>query len=282
MESQAANANRYAVVGNPVSHILSPQIHHAFARQTNLSIDYSAIKLALDNFNLELRDLQKLGLKGVNVTIPFKRQAWEICDHLSPRADDAGAVNTLVFREDGDIAGDNTDGVGFTRDLLDNHHALIKHRAILILGAGGAVRGLLAPLLSLQPDSLTIVNRTVKNAEILADDFRDSGDIKVCSYNELGRDKFDLIINATAASLDNEAPPIPENILGINSICYDMMYSIDSPTAFVSWAQRCGASRALDGLGMLVEQAAESFFIWHGVRVETAEIIAGLRTYQEN
>ena len=282
MESQAASANRYAVVGNPVSHILSPQIHHAFARQTNLSIDYSAIKLALDNFNLELRDLQKLGLKGVNVTIPFKRQAWEICDHLSPRADDAGAVNTLVFREDGDIAGDNTDGVGFTRDLLDNHHALIKHRAILILGAGGAVRGLLAPLLSLQPDSLTIANRTLKNAEILADDFRDSGDIKVCSYNELGRDKFDLIINATAASLDNEAPPIPENILGINSICYDMMYSIDSPTAFVSWAQRCGASRALDGLGMLVEQAAESFFIWHGVRVKTAEIIAGLRTYQEN
>lgn len=282
MESQAASANRYAVVGNPVSHSLSPQIHHAFARQTNLSIDYSAIKLALDNFNLELRDLQKLGLKGVNVTIPFKRQAWEICDHLSPRADDAGAVNTLVFREDGDIAGDNTDGVGFTRDLLDNHHALIKHRTILILGAGGAVRGLLAPLLSLQPDSLTIANRTLKNAEILADDFRDSGDIKVCSYNELGRDKFDLIINATAASLDNEAPPIPENILGINSICYDMMYGIDSPTAFVSWAQRCGASRALDGLGMLVEQAAESFFIWHGVRVETAEIIAGLRTYQEN
>ena len=277
MELQTTSADRYAVVGNPVSHSLSPQIHHAFAQQTNQSIHYSAIEIAPDDFNLQLFDLQAQGLKGVNVTVPFKRQAWEICDLRSPRADDAGAVNTLVFREDGDITGDNTDGVGLTRDLLTNHKLLIKHRTILILGAGGAARGVLAPLLALEPDSITLVNRTLEKAEILAQDFSPFGDIKVCGYLELGRDKFDLIINATAASLDKEVPPIPEAVLGINSICYDMMYSLDSPTDFVSWALRCGASRSFDGLGMLVEQAAESFFIWRGVRVDTAEVIASLR-----
>jgi shikimate dehydrogenase len=277
LETQTASADLYAVVGNPVAHSLSPQIHRAFAQQSHQLVDYSAIEFALDDFELQLRELQEQGLKGVNVTVPFKRQAWEICDQRSPRADDAGAVNTLVFTEDGNIAGDNTDGVGLTRDLLNNHRALIRHKKILILGAGGAVRGVLSPLLALEPDNLTIANRTLEKAEILAEDFRNSGDFQVCGFDDLGQDKFDLIINATAAGLDNEVPPIPEDVLGINSICYDMMYNIHSPTAFVNWAQRCGASRAIDGLGMLVEQAAESFFIWRGVRVDTAEVIAALR-----
>ncbi len=277
MEMQTVGADRYAVVGNPVTHSLSPQIHRAFAQQTQQLVDYSAIEIATGDFELQLWELQQQGLKGVNVTVPFKRQAWEICDQRSPRADDAGAVNTLVFTEDGNIEGDNTDGVGLTRDLLDNHHVLIKHRKILILGAGGAVRGVLAPLLALQPENITIANRTLEKAEVLAEEFPNSGNMQACSFGDLGVDKYDLIINATAASLDNEVPPIPEDILGINSVCYDLMYNIHSLTAFVNWAQRCGASRAIDGLGMLVEQAAESFFIWRGVRVETPEVIAALR-----
>ncbi|MCH8177071.1 MAG: shikimate dehydrogenase, partial [Proteobacteria bacterium] len=238
METQTASADRYAVVGNPVAHSLSPQIHRAFAEQSHQLVDYSAIELAPGDFERQLRELQEQGLKGVNVTIPFKRQAWEICDQRSPRADDAGAVNTLVFTEDGNIAGDNTDGVGLTRDLLNNHRALIGYRKILILGAGGAVRGVLAPLLALKPDNLTLANRTLEKAEILAEDFRHCGDFQVCGFNDLGRDKFDLIINATAAGLDNEVPPIPEDVLGINSICYDMMYDIHAPTGLFNWAQR--------------------------------------------
>ncbi len=277
MVSQTTGVDRYAVVGNPVAHSLSPQIHRAFAEQSGETIDYSAIELTLGDFELQIRELLEQGMKGANVTVPFKRQAWEICDHRSPRADDAGAVNTLIFGEDGDISGDNTDGVGLTRDLLNNHHALIRHRKILILGAGGAVRGVLAPLLGLNPEGLTIANRTLEKAEILAEEFRNSGNISVSSFSQLGQDKFDLIINATAASLDNDVPPIPEEVLGVNSICYDFMYDIHSPTAFVSWAERYGASQAFDGLGMLVEQAAESFFIWRGVRVDTAEVIANLR-----
>ena len=277
MNFEPDSADRYAVFGNPVTHSLSPQIHRAFAQQTNQSINYTAIELALNDFELQLRELQEQGLKGVNVTAPFKRQAWEICALRSPRAEAAGAVNTLTFEEDGNIAGDNTDGVGFTRDLLNNHSILVELKNILILGAGGAVRGVLDPLLELKPESITLANRTLKNAEMLAEDFRHKGDIRVCGFHDLGSNKFDLIVNATAASLDNEVPPIPEDVPGTHSICYDLMYNIDSPTAFVGWAKSHGASHAFDGLGMLVEQAAESFFVWRGVRVDTADIIAHLR-----
>ncbi len=271
------NINRYAVVGNPVSHSLSPAIHQAFAEQFNISLSYETIEIPTDDLVAGLHGLQQLGYKGLNVTVPFKLEAASICNRTSPRAKDAGAVNTIIFLGDGDIAGDNTDGVGLTRDLVNNHRALIKRRKILLLGAGGAVRGVLPSLLALSPENLTLANRTIEKAEQLADDFKDIGDIVTSTYKDLGRDKFDLIINGTSAGLDLEVPPLPDQVLGVNSICYDMMYNVHKATAFVEWAQNRGASRAIDGLGMLVEQAAESFYLWHRVRVDTTEVIASLR-----
>lgn len=277
MAENPVSNDRYAVVGNPVAHSLSPRIHVSFAEQTQQPMSYKAIELAIDNFPLELLELQRQGLKGANVTVPFKQQAWKICSHRSPRAEQAGAVNTLSFMDNGDICGDNTDGTGLTRDLQDNHEIPIQHKKILILGAGGAVRGVLAPLLALKPDSILIANRTLKKAEKLAAEISATGTIYTCSYDDLGADKFDLIINATAAGLSNQVPPLSEKAIGSSTICYDMMYQLDSPTAFVTWARDRGAARAIDGLGMLVEQAAESFYIWRGVRVDTTEVINNLR-----
>jgi len=271
------NIDRYAVVGNPITHSLSPQIHRLFADQTQQSMSYEAIELSLDDFPAQIRELQQQGLRGANVTVPFKQQAWEICQQTSPRAELAGAVNTLVFMDGGEISGDNTDGAGLTRDLIYNHNTPVAQQKILIMGAGGATRGVLSPLLALDPDSITIVNRTLDKAEKLALDFNPVGQISVCSYDSLGAEKFDLIINATAAGLSNQVPPICEEVLSSNSICYDMMYNLNGPTAFVEWAQSRGAASAIDGLGMLIEQAAESFYIWRGVRVSTAEVIKNLR-----
>lgn len=271
------NSPRYAVIGNPIGHSLSPQIHQAFAQQVQISLHYEAIEIAEDDFENGLNDLRQQGFKGLNVTVPFKQKAWQICDRRSPRAEDSGAVNTLIFQSSNEIAGDNTDGVGLTRDLVKNRNALIKRRKILLLGAGGAVRGVLPSLLALSPESLTVANRTVEKAELLAEDFHEIGNVIPCGFDDLGRDKFDLIINGTSAGLSRQVPPVPDEVLGINSICYDMMYDIKGNTAFVEWAQSRGASRAFDGLGMLVEQAAESFFIWHGVRVDTKIVIDSIR-----
>ena len=277
MSNSATGDDCYAVVGNPVSHSLSPQIHAQFATQTNQLIQYQAIEIAEDNFEQGLFDLQQQNFKGINVTVPFKRKAWELSDELSPRARDAGAVNTLIFQEDGNISGDNTDGVGLTRDLARNLRILMRQRKILILGAGGAVRGVLGPILAQGPRNLTIANRSLDKAEDLAADFSGLGKIDVSAYPDLGREHFDLIINATAAGLSDEVPPIPDGVLGANSVCYDMMYKLDKTTAFVDWALSRGAVDAHDGLGMLVEQAAESFFIWRGIRVDTAEVLESLR-----
>ena len=269
--------DRYAVVGNPVSHSLSPKIHRLFALQTQQSISYEAIELPLDDFAAQIRELQLQGMKGLNVTVPFKQQAWEICDQRTPRAEIAGAVNTIIFNEDGSIVGDNTDGAGLIRDLEKNHHIAIQHCKILILGAGGAVRGVLEPLIALAPDSITIANRTLDKARRLVSDFQSRTGINACGYDDLGMDKYDLVINATAAGINNQVPPVPASVLASHSICYDMMYKLDEPTAFVRWAQNHEAAEAIDGLGMLVEQAAESFSIWRGVAVNSAVIIADLR-----
>ena len=277
MVGHPANIDRYALVGNPITHSLSPQIHRLFAEQTKQPISYEAIELSLDDFPAQIRTLQQQGLKGVNVTVPFKQQAWEICQQTSPRAEQAGAVNTLVFMENGEISGDNTDGEGLIRDLTCNHNTPIAQRKILILGAGGAVRGVLAPLLALEPENITITNRTLEKAEKLALDFNTVGQISVCSYEGLGAEKFDLIINATAAGLSNQIPPIREDVLGSKTICYDMMYNLNGNTAFVEWALSRGVTSAIDGLGMLVEQAAEAFYIWRGVHVSTAGVVDHLR-----
>ncbi len=277
MAEHSVSIDRYAVVGNPVAHSLSPRIHVSFAGQMQQKMSYEAIELAIDKFPLELLELQRQGLKGANVTVPFKQQAWKICSQRSPRAEQAGAVNTLSFMDNGEICGDNTDGTGLTRDLQNNHQVLIQNRKILILGAGGAVRGVLAPLLALEPESILIANRTIGKAEQLALDFRPVGAISACGYDDLGAEKFDLIINATAAGLSHQVPPVNEAVIGNSTICYDLMYQLEGPTAFVAWARDRGAARAIDGLGMLVEQAAESFYIWRGVRVDTTEVINNLR-----
>ncbi|MDJ0881438.1 MAG: shikimate dehydrogenase [Gammaproteobacteria bacterium] len=267
----------YAVVGNPIEHSLSPRIHQLFAEETDQAIQYEAKLLDIDRFNEQVKELQLSGYKGINVTVPFKHQAWELADRLSPRARDAGAVNTLIFQPDGQIAGDNTDGIGLSRDLIINHQVLIEHRKILILGAGGAVRGIIGPLLSKKPELLTVANRTVDKAVKLAEDFKHVWDISPCAYEDLGYEKYDLIINGTSAGLENEIPPVPDSVLGINSVCYDLMYDAHKPTVFVEWALNRGALRAYDGLGMLVEQAAESFYVWRGLRPETGPVIELLR-----
>jgi shikimate dehydrogenase len=269
--------DQYAVVGNPIGHSMSPHIHLQFAAETGQDMEYGAIEIEVDRFEQQIRELQNAGYKGVNVTVPFKQQAWDLADKLSPRSRDAGATNTLIFQPDGQIAGDNTDGIGLIRDLIVNLQVLIEHRKILIMGAGGAVRGVLGPILSKKPGLLTIVNRTLEKAEKLVEDFSQVRDFQACTYEDLGNEKYDLIINATSAGLSDEVPPLPDTVLGINSICYDMIYNIKQPTRFVQWALNRGASRAYDGLGMLVEQAAEAFFVWRGVRPETAPVIQALR-----
>ncbi len=268
----------YAVVGNPVAHSLSPRIHSSFAAQTGQALSYSAIEIPLDGFRNGIRDLQSQGFDGVNVTVPFKREAWELCDSLSTRAEDAGAVNTLSFAADGSIAGDNTDGVGLIRDLVDNLQIEIARRDILLLGAGGAVRGVLGPLLAQSPISLTLANRTPEKASVLARDFAGRGDIQAAAFSDLGEKNFDLVINGTAAGLGNQVPAIPGSVLDERTVCYDMMYSVSAATAFVDWALAHGAARAHDGLGMLVEQAAAAFEIWRGVKPDSAAVIRSLRS----
>ncbi len=273
----ATSLDHYAVVGHPISHSLSPQIHRQFAEQTKQALDYSAIELPEDGFRDGVRDLQQRGFRGLNVTLPFKREAWELCDRLSERARDAGAVNTLIFDDSGAVAGDNTDGIGLVRDLTTNLQLSLEARRILILGAGGAVRGVLGPLLEQSPRSITLANRTLAKAETMAVDFADHGRIEVRAFAELDDAPFDLIVNGTAAGIQGEVPPLPGTAIGSESVCYDMMYNVKRHTAFVDWALAQGAAQAHDGLGMLVEQAAAAFTLWRQVSPETTAVIHQLR-----
>ena len=269
--------DRYAVVGNPVAHSLSPRIHSAFAQQTGEALSYTAIELPADGFAAGIADLQAQGYRGVNVTAPFKREAWELCDQLSAAAKIAGAVNTLLLLPDGQIHGDNTDGSGLVQDLTGNLDLQIKDKNILILGAGGAVRGVLEPLLAQSPAGLTIANRTLERAQALVADFTSFGKIRAVAYTQLQSAGYHLIINATAAGLSNQVPPISSAALDPKGVCYDMMYQLDSATAFVAWASAQGVNRSYDGLGMLVEQAAEAFRLWRGPRPDTGRVLSMLR-----
>ena len=274
---QTSPVDRYAVVGNPVAHSLSPRIHAEFARQTGQALSYQAIEIPTDAFAAGIAGLQQQGFRGVNVTVPFKREAWELCDRLTPRAEIAGAVNTLSLQADGAIHGDNTDGVGLVRDLVHNLEIKIARRNILLLGAGGAARGVLEPLLALSPARLTIANRSIDRAEALARDFTRYGKIEVVAYAQLKSADYHLIINATAAGLSNQLPPLAATLLERAEVCYDMMYNLKAATAFVEWSMRQGVQRSHDGLGMLIEQAAEAFCLWRGVRPETSQIASMLR-----
>ena len=266
--------DRYAVMGNPIAHSKSPQIHAAFAKQTGQILKYDAILVELreGEFERAVKRFQASGGKGLNITVPFKEAAWKLADKRSQRAELAGAVNTLWFDEQGQCYAENTDGVGLVRDITNNHAYQIAGKRLLILGAGGAVRGVLEPLLKAAPLECIIANRTVSKAETLAELFSRHGNIKASSYEGLQGQSFDLIINGTSASLQGQLPPLPEGLLNQGGWCYDMMYA-KTATTFMQWAESQGAACVLDGIGMLVEQAAESFFIWRGVRPETEAVI---------
>ncbi|MCW8950443.1 MAG: shikimate dehydrogenase [Sedimenticola sp.] len=269
--------DRYAVIGNPIEHSKSPLIHTAFARQTGEPITYERLLGRLDHFKEDVKNFFSNGGRGLNVTVPFKEQAWTLANQRSPRAESAGAVNTLILLDDGQIRGDNTDGAGLVRDLSINHGYLLSGCRILLLGAGGASKGVVRPLLECGPEKLVIANRTASKAQAVANTLHQLGSVEGCGLDELDGQQFDLIINGTAAGLKGEVPALPDNLLAPGGWTYDMMYATE-PTAFVSWGKQHRADKALDGLGMLVEQAAESFFLWRRVRPETAEVIRQLRS----
>ena len=264
--------DRYAVVGNPISHSRSPQIHTWFAEQTGEDIDYRAELLEPGRFAAGVDALRAAGVCGLNITVPFKEDAYRYAERLSERAEHAGAVNTLIFGPQA-CRGDNTDGVGLIRDLA-NLRLTLRDRRLLLLGAGGAARGVLRPLLAERPATFTIANRTAGKAQTLAASLG-LEHVDGCGLDELSGCRFDVIINATAAGLNDQAPPLPDGIVAADGWCYDMMYGA-GPTAFVRWAEAQGGCAA-DGLGMLVEQAAESFYCWRGVRPQTDAVIARLR-----
>ena len=271
--------DRYAVVGNPIAHSKSPEIHAAFARQTGHDIAYSRLLAPVDGFRMTVERFRAAGGKGVNVTVPFKLEAFDLADEVSQRARDAEAANFLDFA-DGSIRADNTDGMGLTRDIVHNLGFGLANKRVLLLGAGGAAQGVLTPLLEHEPSILTIANRTVEKALRLAETYRRkavAASSVLCGlgFDELAGHQFDLVINATSTSLQGALPPLPADAFAAGSLAYDMMYG-PTPTPFLAFAAAHGAKTS-DGLGMLVEQAAESFLRWRGVRPETAPVIALLR-----
>jgi shikimate dehydrogenase len=268
--------DRYAVMGNPIAHSKSPRIHTLFAEQTNQQLQYGAILVETGNFNNAVAEFLSQGGKGLNITVPFKEDAWRLASTRSNRAERAGAVNTLALDNSGRHFGDNTDGAGLVQDLTNNHGITLKGRRMLLVGAGGAARGVIEPLLEEKPALLVIANRTPEKAVELARLFCDLGHTEGCGLEDIAGQPFDLIINATAASLSGDVPALPDSIVTGTSWCYDMMYG-DRPTAFMTWAQQRGAAHCLDGLGMLVEQAAEAFYLWRKVRPDTGPVIRALR-----
>lgn len=268
-------SDRYAVIGNPIAHSQSPFIHAEFARAGGEDIVYERLFSELDRFDETVREFVSAGGLGLNVTLPFKGNAYRLSDEVTERARAAEAVNTLTFR-DGKIYGDNTDGVGLVRDIITNLDFPIAGQHILILGAGGAVRGVLEPLLAEKPASLTVANRTLIRAEALAHHFAPWGQVEAIGYEELEGRRFDIVINATPTSLSGEMPPIPYGLFGARTLAYDMVYS-SGLTPFLQRAQSEGAGMLADGLGMLVEQAAESYAIWRGRHPETRKVTNMLR-----
>ncbi len=271
------SADRYAVIGHPVSHSRSPFIHERFAQQVGHDIQYTRIDARPDVMIDTARDFFSGGGKGLNVTLPHKQSVMALVSELSPRAARAGAVNTLALRADGTLFGDNTDGLGLARDLVYNHRVTIAGRRVLMLGAGGAARGVMMPLLGLQPRELVIANRTPARAIEIVDAFRDTGTpLRGCGFDELSDGPYDIVINATATSIAGKSLPLPPGLVDTHSFCYDMGYGRED-TLFVQWARERGCARTAMGLGMLVEQAAESFYLWRGVRPDTAPVLAALK-----
>lgn len=263
--------DRYGVIGHPISHSKSPVIHAVFAKQTGEDISYEAIDIAPADLRSRVRKLIKKGYRGFNVTVPHKEAMAKLADAVVGQATRAGAVNTVTILEDGSMAGDNTDGIGLVRDLTENLSVPIEGRLALILGAGGATRGIVPALLDAGLAQLTIANRGVERAEALAERFADDGEVTASAFDELPSQPYDLVINATSAGLNGEVPPFPASIIGPDTVCYDLSYAM-TDTPFIAWAREQGCRKPHQGWGMLVEQAAESFRIWRGVRPDTAPV----------
>jgi shikimate dehydrogenase len=268
--------DRYGVTGHPVGHSWSPFIHGLFARDTGQAMSYRSYDFTPEEFAARVRDFFTLGGRGLNVTVPHKLAAVEIASELTTRAAHAGAVNTLAVQKDGTILGDNTDGAGLVRDLCDNLGLVIIRRRILIIGAGGATRGVIAPLLALGPAEVVIANRTPGRAEAMAGAFARLGPVQGTGLGDIPGNPFDLVINATSASLSGELPAVSRSSIGPETVCYDMAYG-KTDTPFMQWALKHGCARAMQGWGMLVEQAAESFRLWRGVKPGTAAVLTALK-----
>ena len=279
MNTADAVIDHYAVVGDPIAHSKSPLIHRLFAKQTEQPITYEAIRIDSEetHFAREIDYLKTHGYKGINITVPYKLDAFEQADELSERAQLAQAVNTYVFREDGSVYGDNTDGIGLVNDIEQNGMRPFKGKRVLIIGAGGAVQGILKPLLDKQPGLVHIANRTAKRAEVLGQRFDTDVPIHGSGWDEIPLEPFDIIINGTSASLEGKLPPVSEKVIGADSLVYDMMYGAQ-PTVFLNWAQQHQPKcQRMDGLGMLVGQAAEAFYLWRGVHPKTKPVIEEVR-----
>jgi len=269
--------DQYRVFGNPIKQSRSPYIHQTFAKSTDQQLSYQSELVEISAFSEIIGQFSQAGGKGANITVPFKEQALLLCDQLSERARLAGAVNTLSFVED-KILGDNTDGLGLVQDLL-RHNIVLNNSRILLLGAGGAAKGVILPLLEQQPKLIVIANRTISKAEDLCTHFslnEKCEKLSACGYEEIKHQEFDLIINATSASLSGSVPPISKNLVKVKTVCYDMVYGKEL-TPFLSWSKGLGAEQLIDGLGMLVGQAAESFAIWRGIKPEVETVIDNLR-----
>lgn len=263
-------------MGYPVSHSRSPVIHRLFALQTQQSLQYELLQVTPEKLEAAIRQFQRTGGKGLNITVPHKAAMAKLVDTISERASTAGAVNTVSF-VDGEIRGDNTDGIGLLRDLVVNLNVNLEKKNILILGAGGATRGIVGPLLEMEPRHVHIANRTLSKAQSLAQHFGNYGPVSACRFNDVPTDeKYDLIINATSAGVKGEAPPYPVEAIQPDTFCYDLSYGL-TPTPFSVWALELGAARSVMGWGMLVEQAAESFHIWRDVMPDTAPVLKQMK-----
>lgn len=277
-----AVTDRYGVIGHPVAHSKSPFIHGLFAEQTGQAMTYEAWDIHPDSVGAGIGELLRAGVLGMNVTVPHKLAVMALCASLRPRAAAAGAVNTLIVGSDGRLEGDNTDGTGLVNDLDRNLGVRLAGARILVLGAGGAARGILPALLDMGPRLIVIANRTPGRAEELATRFAGEGfagkaDVRACGFETCGQDEFDLVINATSAGITGEVPPFPASVIRPAAFFYDLFYA-PGDTPFIAWARSHGAVRAAQGLGMLVEQAAESFYLWRGVRPDTRPVLDRLAT----
>lgn len=269
--------DQYRVFGNPIAQSKSPQIHRRFAEQTGEALNYDKQLVDLEGFAAAAGQFFAEGGRGLNITVPFKLDAFKFATRLTERAQNAGAVNTLKALDDGEVLGDNTDGQGMVSDMVDHLQWTLRGKRILMLGAGGAVRGVLQPLLEQAPEQVVIANRTIAKALTLVREFKRYGKVQACGFADLVDQQFDVVINGTSASLAGDLPPLPDGMLAEHAVCYDMMYAAE-PTVFLRWAQQQGAAHTADGLGMLVGQAAEAFYLWRGIRPEVSPVISWLRS----